>query len=416
MKRTLLIGLFCFALASSGFAWVPERRTDGGTKEFGWFFAPTPIKLEGIGQGVPVFGLLSNFYETTDLIFVKTLPGGDFDLNVYLLDQLPAFTDHILLTAGSFDQLATYSLYGRGVDSSKDDFIRPLARSKGNFYQVKLLGWEERLQGFYQVFRGTQEVRKTYDAKGNLLSEQTSKNDFDGKTYGAILDLTDEVVDPRIGVRMGRKYIPSKSNIALKSDITVVDTDFNVYIPFFHKDTLVMSGFLSTSQIDRSGVTDEATARVIYNQNCDPTSPFYSACKASEDKLVNEFLSYNRYGNATPLGGSNRLRSYPQGRFSAGSTSYQGIEYRFNLADDPKEVNWFFLGGIQTLFQVAFFAEQGTVSETRSGLGSNLKSSYGAGLRALISGFVYRLDVATGNEGVGVTLFIDYPMQLNPIN
>ena len=291
-----------------------------------------------------------------------------------------------------------------------------MARSKGNFYQVKLLGWEERLQGFYQVFRGTQEVRKTYDAKGNLLSEQTSKNDFDGKTYGAILDLTDEVVDPRIGVRMGRKYIPSKSNIALKSDITVVDTDFNVYIPFFHKDTLVMSGFLSTSQIDRSGVTDEATARVIYNQNCDPTSPFYSACKASEDKLVNEFLSYNRYGNATPLGGSNRLRSYPQGRFSAGSTSYQGIEYRFNLADDPKEVNWFFLGGIQTLFQVAFFAEQGTVSETRSGLGSNLKSSYGAGLRALISGFVYRLDVATGNEGVGVTLFIDYPMQLNPIN
>ena len=45
----------------------------------------------------------------------------------------------------------------------------------------------------------------------------------------------------------------------------------------------------------------------------------------------------------------------------------------------------------------------------------NLRSNYGVGGRALISGFVYRLDLAMGDEGLGVTLFIDYPMALNPI-
>ena len=73
------------------------------------------------------------------------------------------------------------------------------------------------------------------------------------------------------------------------------------------------------------------------------------------------------------------------------------------------------LGGVQTLFQAAFFYELGTVAEMAGDLNHNLKPSYGAGLRALISGVAYRFDLAFGDEGVGVTIFIDYPMQLNPI-
>jgi len=37
------------------------------------------------------------------------------------------------------------------------------------------------------------------------------------------------------------------------------------------------------------------------------------------------------------------------------------------------------------------------------------------GFRAIISGLVYRFDIATGDEGPGVSLFIDYPMQLLPV-
>jgi len=43
------------------------------------------------------------------------------------------------------------------------------------------------------------------------------------------------------------------------------------------------------------------------------------------------------------------------------------------------------------------------------------KPSYPAGFRAIISGLIYRSDIAIGDEGTNFSLFIDYPMELNPI-
>ena len=252
------------------------------------------------------------------------------------------------------------------------------------------------------------------DAKGNTISDQKSKNSFTGQQYGFQFDLTDDRVDPRRGTRFGQKSKPMESDTAFTSDLLVTDQEINFYIPMDHVDTLVVNAFRSRSSITRAGVTDEASARAALSQGCVKGAAGYAACKAAEDKIVNDALAYNRYG-ATSLGGSDRLRGYDMGRFTAGNADFYGVEYRWNFADEAKPVNWYVIGGVNTLVQLAIFAETGSVADKTADLSNQYKSDVGVGIRAIISGFVYRLDLAMGDEGLGVTMFIDYPMQLLPV-
>ncbi|MCP4750315.1 MAG: hypothetical protein GY866_05450 [Proteobacteria bacterium] len=109
------------------------------------------------------------------------------------------------------------------------------------------------------------------------------------------------------------------------------------------------------------------------------------------------------------------MRAYDVERFRAGNSLYYGTELRISFSEDPVPVNLFFIGGIKTLLQVAFFAEAGSVNDNEDLLDDNLKTSYGVGFRATISKMVYRLDIAIGDEGTNITIFIDYPLDINPI-
>ena len=411
-----MIAVFLSLAVPHLWALVPERRADGSAEEFGWLVAPTPFRVEGIGSAVPIFLLLSNVYETTDLIAIQTLPGDDLEFSAAIVDELPVFTRHLMFSGGRFKATVPFTLWNRGIDSDPEDTIQPLQEFDGSDAQIRLLFWESRLEFFYKRFEGKETTIKVFDRDGNLTSDEPTTRDFLGEGYGMVLDLTDDPIDPRVGLRIGRKFRPVESETPDISDILVTDTDLTGYIPLFGKDTLVLNFFTSTSSITRSGVTDEATARANLSQKCVAGTEAFDACIAGENKLVDDYLAYNRYGLATALGGINRLRAYPEGRFKAGNSSFRAIEYRYNFSDKPKDINWFLLGGVNTLLQLAFFFEQGTVSEERLELNKNLRSSYGVGLRALVSSFVYRLDIANGDEGTGVTLIIGYPMELNPVS
>ena len=409
--RLLVVTGLLILMTLPAWALVPERRKVEGSEELGWFFAPTPARIEGVGQAIPLFGLLTNFYEGADMIAVKTLPGGDFDITVAVLNDFPVFTRHFLFKGGYFQQEVAFNLYSRGIDSQSKDYIVPYIKQSGNFWDFRYVGWEERVELFYRQFEGKGQQTKVFDAKGNLLSDVVTKTEFSASQYGYQLDLTDENIDPRIGVRFGQKYSPNTSKNAFTSDVTLIDSEINFYLPLRESDTIAFNFFTSLSQINRAGVTDEATARTVLSQNC-ASGDF--ACSAAEDKLVADALAYNRHGS-TSLGGPNRLRAYAMNRFTAGNSNFRGVEYRYNFDDKANPLNWGFIGGTNSLLQMAFFFEQGTVSDERSQLLSNMKPSYGMGFRSLISGFIYRLDLAQGDEGLGVTLFIDYPMQLLPI-
>jgi len=44
-----------------------------------------------------------------------------------------------------------------------------------------------------------------------------------------------------------------------------------------------------------------------------------------------------------------------------------------------------------------------------------MKSSVGVGFRAIISGLIYRFDLAKGEDGIAPTLFINYPLSIGSL-
>ena len=111
------------------------------------------------------------------------------------------------------------------------------------------------------------------------------------------------------------------------------------------------------------------------------------------------------------LGGSDRLRSFPEGRFQGAHTIYYATEFRWNFSSsEGKKLDLFFIEDLVEELQLAFFFEQGSVSEKKSDLGKTVKYSLGSGFRFLSgSGNVYRADFATGNEGPNFSVIIQYP-------
>ncbi|MDT8446743.1 MAG: hypothetical protein RRB13_07590 [bacterium] len=421
-KRIVGLAGFWLCLVGTASAWepqdyVPERRGMMYQDSFGWMAAPTPIAIEGIGQSMTFTGLASNFYQSTDAMVVQSAPGGDFDLLVYLVDQLPLFTDKLWLSTGHFDGEIPFKSFNRGIDSDPELYIQPQAHSWGNFAKLKLRLWDGRIEGFYQLGDFKSQLTKVFDADGNeFASIDNSVRSSQGKNYGLILDLTDHRLDPRKGYRMGVRIDDPQVTNPDSSDYFVTSWNYTGYIPMFNGDTLVLNAFRSHASVTRSGITDMDQLRAKYGLSCDPASPYYQACYAAETAQVSEQRDANLWGTANPLGGTNQMRAYPQSRFRAGNAMFQGVEYRLNFSDEEKPINFWVLGGIRTIFQFAFFAERGTVSDRVDELNSNMKSSIGAGLRAVISGLVYRFDVAVGEEGTATTVFIDYPWELNPIS
>jgi len=123
-------------------------------------------------------------------------------------------------------------------------------------------------------------------------------------------------------------------------------------------------------------------------------------------------LANNQYGTATALGGTQRLRSFENGRFYAGQALFYGIEYRWNLTDERTPFNIYVAKGVRTGIQLAAFWERGTVADHSSELFKDGRSSYGIGARLVLSGVVIRFDLARGNEGVQTQLFITYPWSM----
>ena len=140
-----------------------------------------------------------------------------------------------------------------------------------------------------------------------------------------------------------------------------------------------------------------------------------ASCLKTETRRINYWLKRNQSSKATALGGLNRMRAYSLGRFYAANSSNYVLEYRLNYSEKRTPMNWIVLGGIRTVLQTSFFYETGSVSDEISRLHDKMKSSFGIGFRAIISGLIYRFDLAKGDEGIAPTLFINYPLTLGSL-
>ncbi len=97
-------------------------------------------------------------------------------------------------------------------------------------------------------------------------------------------------------------------------------------------------------------------------------------------------------------------------RYRGAHTRFFGTEFRWNLTDEKTPFNIWFLKDIRTAFQIAFFYEIGSIADHEEDLFEETRNSVGVGFRAaMASGFIFRFDVATGEEGSEFVIFFDYP-------
>ena len=105
------------------------------------------------------------------------------------------------------------------------------------------------------------------------------------------------------------------------------------------------------------------------------------------------FSCTNEYGTASSLGGTQRLRSFENNRYYAGNALFYDVEYRWNLTDEYTPFNYYVAKGIRTGLQLAFFSEQGSVSDKFNDLLKKRRTSYGVGFRLILSGVIIRADI-----------------------
>jgi hypothetical protein len=262
--------------------------------------------------------------------------------------------------------------------------------------------------GLAPVQQGTQ-LSKVRDADGHLIATfSPAVKSFSTSAQAQLrLDGTDDYFDPRRGLRLVTTYQESPRQTSEDPDFYTVSVDFSAYVPLGRQSTLAFNAFESDAQVRRRGDVNPVKVQLLNNLHCMAGD---AACAASQASVVDNTIAANAHGSASSLGGRDRLRAYPQGRFQGAHTAYAAVELRANLTDEFTPFNYIFFGGVRTGVQLATFYEVGSVSETAGALGSRQRDDYGAGLRVITgSGTVYRIDVATGGEGSNVTIFLNYP-------
>ena len=421
MKNVLKIFTVCliYLITENSYGFEIERRRDVFTKQYGHLFVPLPYSLPGLGEGLLFIGNFGNIADTTtDLATI--LGVGDAEFIFGFLDEFFIVPDYVYLQyvkAQGFKYALT-NYRSRGMNTEKNDFVYAL----GNYWEYdaptfKLTLYDRMLElglgrskqkGRFEKFVAPDSDDLT--KQGDTITEfdpALEVNFGEKLEFSARIDYTDDYRDPRKGVRNILYLDRQTASSSSEPSFDVITNDLQFYIPFLEKSTLVLNLTFSDANVRKEGESD---LEVLKQQ-----SNYYSctseSCRETTLGNAKNTMNINKHGTSLYLGGPDRLRSYPQQRFQGAHTVYFATEFRWNFsAADGDEIDLFFMQDLVDEMQVAFFFEQGSVSETKSELGDTVKYSFGSGFRLLSgSGNLYRADFATGDEGPQVTVIIQYP-------
>ncbi len=411
--RTLsFLSLFlCTANAVAEPLWdVPVRRSDPFPTEEAHLLVPLPYSMPGIGEGYFLMGYLSNQLDSTlDAAVVWTQ--GDATGLIGQLDEIPLIEDrlHLQLMDMNIDKATTSDYASRGMIGGNDYNLVELSSVLQQSAELTYSMWERRIALIARYKSQANEVAALRNSGGDLLTNYDPPVSSKGisRSVGAMLDLTDDYQDPRDGLRLRLDITDHPANKSSDPDFFVMDYSLLYYQPFNQNDTVVFNFFRSDAHLRSQGETNPA---LVIAEMGGSTCAGDTACIAAESQRVNNIIAANRYGTATSLGGTDRLRSYADGRFSGAHMEFVGVELRSNFVQDAEPFDYFIWKDIRTSIQLAVFAEVGTVAETRDDLWKETRSSVGIGGRLVTaSGSVYRADWATGDEGSEFSLFFFYP-------
>ena len=384
------------------------------------FIYPIPSKIPGLGSALGL-GVTVNNIAGTDLDFTGVHLSGDFDVSVLSFLNFHLINETLVLDGGAFKFNAASVTYDRGADSESDNFILPYVQGEGYFSQLTLLGFNRMFELYVRSKKSTAEIKSIFDQDGNEFSNiDQSTQTANSLDLGFIIDITDHRYDPRKGLRL--EYLrknPSNTNEDI-SDYYIQDINLSLFVPLGMKSTWAFNYFSSDAVIKNQATTDYNELKSKIGLGCDSIPASMTTekenCQTIEAKRINQQIAMNKYGRATPLGGSQRLRSFDNGRFSAGHSRFIGSEIRWNFSDEQQPFDLLFIKGVRTGLQLASFGGIGSITDDISDINYNLHS-YGIGARIVFKGgTVFRADWAQGNEGSRTTLFVDYPWGLSPLD
>lgn len=389
----------------------PERRTEQFPTESGRLFLPLPYSLPGIGSGYFLMGYFTNIFNTTaDAFIIKVI--GDAEGYVAQLDEIPLYRRNLLLNIyeQQINKAAVNNYKTRGMKNGKKDYnIIEVNQANERNIGLTLSLYDRRLEFNSTSFSSEVSITNLREPNGSLIRSLDPPFHMEDAhwRHSVRMDFTDDYLDSRKGVNFNIFYQNVPGDTQNDPDYYLIDGSASVFIPVRNSDTLAFNLYRSTANVTRTGNTDPAAIRQELGLNCPPTD---SVCITAEQELVNTFVAMRTNGTATHLGGENRLRGYPRGRFSGGQMAFVGTEYRWNFVREAKPFDYFIWKDITTGLQLAFFYEVGTVEETSSDLWKDYRSSYGVGGRLVsASGSVYRADVAFSDEGSQLAIFFFYP-------
>jgi hypothetical protein len=390
---------------------IPERREDPYPTQEGHLFVPLPYSMPGIGEGYFLMGYLANQLDTTlDAAVVWTQ--GDAPGLITQLDEIPLIEDrlHLQLFDMNIDKVTVNDYESRGTDALSHYNLVELSDVRQQSAELTLSLWQRRFALSARYNDQSEEASALRDSDGTLLAryDPPVHTERINRGIGTMLDLTDDYQDPRQGIRLrldASDHPPIKST---DPDYFVMDYSLLYYQPVNNGDTLVFNLFRSDVHMRSTGATDPAV--VLADLGGTVCAPSDFVCLIAENQRVNNIITTNRYGTATSLGGTDRMRSYPDGRLTGAHAEFVGIELRSNFVQDAVPFNYFIWKDVRTSIQLAFFVEAGTVAETRDELWKETHTSYGIGARMVTaSGSVYRADWAAGDEEAALSLFFYYP-------
>ena len=410
---TAILLIFFIVNDALAFDWQ-ERRRDQFGKDFSYFLYPIAGDIPGLGTAAGIGATIMNINET-DLDFTGFNVQGDFDAAGYTFLDYHIIKNRLIFDAGYYNFNVAPVQYDRGINSDKDDYILPKVEGKYLQAQVTLSYFQRQLESYFRIRDGSQRLLEVLDNNEEVFdSVDTSWRNVRDYTLGITFDNTDDRLDPRAGYRLEMSVTGYRDTNSLSSDFFIADYNATGYVPFRRWDALVFNIFSSHAHLRNRVDADFDTLQQERGLGCNELAPGpeQDDCLATEADYINELIAYNKYGTATPLGGTQRLRSFANGRFYAGHSIFYGIEYRMNLTDEHVPFDIYIAKGIRTGIQLAFFAEQGSVADKTGDLFDTMKTSYGVGFRLVLTGVIIRADWSTGNEGSEFILFINYPWSM----
>jgi outer membrane protein assembly factor BamA len=410
--RLTVCCLLALVVVTSAMAesWFPERRRVQFQNDSGYVVFPYVFSLPGIGSGYGVLGAVNNIggsYMDVGGTFFE----GDVSGQALGVESIHLIPKTLILDLGgaTISRIAVRSYRQRGMETEKDDYAEAeLSDMVGCGTRLTATFLERRVEAYYGYYGSQARLSSLRDNQGGLIVEADGADPEWAETHvlGGRLDLTDDYLDPRRGVRFEPSvwWSPPKADAA---NFCFVDASVTAYLPAGKRSTWAFNYLRSDAYVLEQGETDPV--RVAGQVGLG----YGEAADVRERQYVDNIVAANRYGNATSLGGYSRLRSYPELRYNGAHTQFFGTEFRWNLTDEMKPFDLFFTKDVRTAVQVAPFYEIGTVVDNAGELWDSTRASYGIGVRVVTaSGLIYRLDFSAGDEGVQPSIFFQYPWEL----